>query len=112
MKWFKKRKEVIKEEEAALTKYKIEHHLISDVYYPMVWQDGVWLWLHDYNPVEAYKFIVTGCHSMDEAELVIKKWHEQQVKTTVISFDVKINDALSEKRMERLKKFNEQYKTL
>jgi hypothetical protein len=111
MKWLKKKKEVPADPQVAPQKYKIEHHLVSDVYYPMVQKNGSWQWLHDYNPVQSYNFIVTGCKTMAEAELVIKKYHEQEVKTTVVSFDVKINDVLSGKQMERLKKFNELYKT-
>lgn len=89
-------------------KYKIDHFMGKGGYYPMVKTAIGWRYINWNGKIY---FLASFGESvfqetMSAAELVIKNFHEQITKSTVVSLDVTINDALLKKRQDLAKKYN------
>ena len=97
-----------------MTKYRIDHYRVKNVYYPLVKKWYGWRALREYSNgifVESIKYCCPEA-TMKDAERVIKEYHEQVTKTTVVSFDVRVNQNLIEKQAEKAKAYNDKYKVL
>jgi hypothetical protein len=91
--------------------YRIDHYQEKDAYYPMAKTLCGWRYITTNGQrhyLKSFEDTVLQ-NTLKQGESMVRRFHEERTKSTVVSLDVKINEILLKKRKAIAQKYNSKY---